>query len=764
MEHSVLAVHDATHFITATWIGIDALAMGRAVSSTRGSFVDRVTRRDQKMSEHPQADSPDEEESNSNGSSFGSIDRRTGPAVRADGGPPPRTEDLSTRSYRSLPDEELWHQIASIKPVALVGLKSPDMTRGAFRGQTLIPENETRRAIHTVQTIPRLRRINTEGPDDSEITPMPLMADGVRYPAICVEIADVGALSALRSLEYVDYVEPLYFFDGIGCALPTYGGNAADENFSPNPAQQQPDRVSWNFRHMGIQDAWRLFNDGHGVIVAPGRGVPIGVIDTGVYPDQPQLNELFPLPPGTRSPAEQLSARPDSTVYCSHGTRIAGLATAPADGTQSTSANYVGIAWGSDLISVKVGNGVVQTDTTVVSVVAGLDMAIERGARVLTLAFGMPYASSFLRDNIERIFDTRPNVLLIAAAGTNIPWVTFPASMDREVVAVTIVEFRATSSARYQKYAGPLYFPDIVAYGPSVDFAAVNGPGDIPTTGNTATPVTTIGGSSAGTAMIAGIAALAWARIPQLTRAELISRLAAASSLAGIDGQQGVIGRSPEVGFGIPDAYVAAGGARRVSIEGPQSVTPGSSYTLTASTDGYVSFFRYQWDTGESTRSITANASGLGSRTHTVTITNLLDGSSLSTSLTVVFSGAHLRRIYSAEMVSEWATFFDGKRVDRPVNTGKALPAGCSVMSVLGLEYVSQNGNLVPRGVPVSSKDNGNNGFSILRPGGLNARALDAVAHVWHDGFSAIRVRVVYEVWEADGVDCVEPGITMASP
>jgi hypothetical protein len=682
----------------------------------------------------------------------------------ADGNLPARAEDLTTVSYRSLPDEELWQQIARIKPVALVGLKSPDQTRGVFRNRTVIPESDARRAIHTIQTIPRLRRIDREDKDGREMAPMPLMADGSHYPGICVEVPDVAALSDLRSLDYVDYVEPLYFFDGIGCALPVYGGNAADESFSPDPNQQQPDRVSWNYRHMGIQDAWRLFDNGQGVIVAPGRGVPIGVIDTGIYSDQPQLNELFPLPPGTRNPAEQLSARADPTVLCSHGTRIAGLAAAPADGTPSASGNYAGIAWGSDLISVKIGNGVVQLDTTVAAVVAGLDMAIAKGARVLTLAFGMPYASDFLRDNIERIFDTRPNVLLVAAAGTNIPWVTFPASMDREVLAVTIVDFRATATARYQKYAGPLYFPDIVAYGPSVDFAAVNGPGDIPTTGNAATPVTTIGGSSAGTAMIAGIAALAWSRIPQLSRAELISRLAAASSLAGIEGQQGVVGRSPDVGFGIPDAYVAAGGARRASIEGPQSVTPGSSYTLTASTDGYAPFFRYQWDSGEITRSITANAGGPGSRAHTVTITNMLDGSSLSTSLTVVFSGAHLRRIYSDELVSEWATFFNGKRVDRPVNTGAALPVGCSVNALLGLEYVLQNGNPVPRGVPVSSKDNGNNGFTILRPGGLNARALDAVAHVWHDGFSAIRVRVVYEVWEPDGVDCVVAGVTRASP
>lgn len=209
----------------------------------------------------------------------------------------------------------------------------------------------------------------------------------------------------------------------------------------------------------------------------------------------------------------------------------------------------------------KVGNGVVQAGTSVYAVVAGMDMAVAAGARVLTLAFGMPYASDYLRDNIVRIYDdqTRPSVLMVAAAGTNVPWVTFPASMTRETVAVTIVEYRPTPASRYKKYAGLSYFPDIVAYGSAVDFAAVNGPGDIPTQGNAATPLTTIGGSSSATAMIAGIAAVAWSKLPHLSRAELVSRLVESSSLAGIEGQTGGEGRSQEVGWGIPDAYVAAG-------------------------------------------------------------------------------------------------------------------------------------------------------------------------------------------------------------
>jgi len=593
---------------------------------------------------------------------------------------------------------------------------------------------------------------------------MPVMANGQPYPATLLQLEDVQALSALRRNPNVDYVEPLYFLDGIGCALPQYGGNPADEVFTPSPATQPPDRVSWSFRHMGIQDAWGLFKDHSGTIIAPGRGIKIGVIDTGLYTDAPQFDDTFLLPPGTRNPAERLSARVDPTVRCSHGTRIAGLAAAPAAGEPSA-ANYVGIAWGSDLVSVKIGDGVVQTDTTVHAVVAGIEMAINAGARVLTLAFGMPYASDYLRDNLIRIYDTFPNVLMIAAAGTNIPWVTFPASMEREVVAVTIVEYKPSASFRYGKYAGLPHIPDIVAYGPAVDFAAVNGPGDIATQGPADQPLTTIGGSSSATAVIGGIAALAWSRLPQLSRSEIMTRLATSSSLAGIEGQAGVVGRGTDVGWGIPDAYVAAGGARRIAIRGPQTVMPGAMYQLTVTTDGYEPFFTYAWDTGEVTRTIAAVAGAPGTtRVHTVAATNSRDGTTLSASLIVVFSGADFRRIYSDELVSEWATFFNGKRVNRPVNIARELAVGCSVVAVRGLEYVRQNGAFVPTGGVVASKDNGNNGFTVIRPGGLNARSLDAIAHVWHDGLSAIRMRVVYDVWEPDNVDCVVPGETIAKP
>jgi hypothetical protein len=153
-----------------------------------------------------------------------------------------------------------------------------------------------------------------------------------------------------------------------------------------------------------------------------------------------------------------------------------------------------------------------------------------------------------------------------------------------------------------------------------------------------------------------------------------------------------------------------------------------------------------------------------GARTHTVQVRNPIDGRIVQASHTVFFVGSHLRTLYSEELVSEFASWGFGKRVDRIVNDVSALPYGCAVHSVKGLMYREQNGNFVPDGSPVESIDNGNNGFTVSRPGGLAAEELEALAHVWHDGSSALRMRVVYQVWEPDGGDCWVPGATRTAP
>src|SRR4029079_1842209 len=110
---------------------------------------------------------------------------------------------------------------------------------------------------------------------------------------------------------------------------------------------------------------------------------------------------------------------------CSHGTRIAGLAAAPADA--SSTPNVVGIAWGSSLRSLKIGDGVMPTDTPSTAIASAIleaassTIALPLRKRVLLMAWGMLAGSHVIRDAIESAFDSNPNLIMVAAAGTGVP-------------------------------------------------------------------------------------------------------------------------------------------------------------------------------------------------------------------------------------------------------------------------------------------------------------------------------------------------------
>lgn len=586
--------------------------------------------------------------------------------VFPDGSPPPR--EGSHNSYYSFTDEQLWPHIVRASGSALVGIRAPRTERGVFRGRVLTNARDIRHAVD------RISSINGATPaylEDSE--------NRQAYPVVRVTFNHFRSLIAVRGLPEVDYVEPQISFY-IGCGQPDYLGDAADEDFAPNPGAQPTNRVPWNFRHMRIQDAWRLFNQ-NGQIVAPGRGIKIGVVDTGTFPDQPRLNEGFDSPAGSRSAPQHLYVDTEE-VLCSHGTRIAGLAAAPADGNTT---DYVGVAWGSDLVTVRVNDGVVVVGgTAIYGVGKGLDMVVDAGARVVTMAFGLPIESQYLKDKIIGIYENHPDVIMVVAAGTSVFDVTFPGTMEREVVTSTIVDYKPTPPYQYVRRA-EAYFPDQVAYGPAVDIVAVHSSSDIPTTGDGSHPITTLGGSSCSTSLIAGILAIAWSRLPHLSRSELLDRLTNSAHYGQIEDVGDVSnGKTAKVGYGIPDAYLVAGGARRVWIDAPIWSSE-TAYTLVARIDGDVALFDFRWDSGESSQSISATATGTTARTHTVWATNRYDQAVIQASIEVRASRTATLRIFDVfaeglgdNAVIDWAT-------DKPANGRVAFGTSGNLSSGVNL-------------------------------------------------------------------------------
>jgi subtilisin family serine protease len=74
----------------------------------------------------------------------------------------------------------------------------------------------------------------------------------------------------------------------------------------------------------------------------------------------------------------------------------------------------------------------------------------------------------------------------------------------------------------------------------------------VPTSGRYTGEITSIGGSSNATAIVAGIAALAWQANPSLTRDQLRVRLQQSAALYPY--------RSTSMGFGLVDAHEAVTG------------------------------------------------------------------------------------------------------------------------------------------------------------------------------------------------------------
>lgn len=705
---------------------------------------------------------------------------------------PPRSKEVAA-SYVGMSNGELWKHLLESSQIAIIGIKEPGSSRGFYAGRSLVSDRTLKSAKRKLLGIKGVSKPRVESPTDLK---MPVMPDRRFYPAVIVRFDSEKVLALVRGLPFVDFIEPLYprvdYHAGIGCAIAAYVGSPSDGSFPFGGSNLLP----WNYGlHHSISQAWGLFP----ATSAPGSGVDFFETDTGVFPSQRQFFEVFSSGSPVPRSFFQANYTGDARIKCSHGTRIAGLAAAPADG--SLSPNIVGIGWGSSLLSQKVGDGVIHTDTPI----PGLTTAIRDAAsaefpgfpltqkRVLLMAWGMPYESQVVRDTIVTAYDTNPNLILVAAAGTAVSQVVFPATMRRETVAVTLVE---TPNAGVRSYGliPPTSGTDTVAYGGEVDFVAANSVLTglyVPTTGKGVNSVgqsvdkdgnlvsgsslpaaetievTTLAGSSSAVSIIGAGIAVAWSRMPWLTRDQLLDRIVASASCSLITGLSAACRNANGklvVGAGIPDFYRAAGGARSLWIDGLPQSTPGTPIVLSVGMDGDPELYDYTWVPGGSGQSATITLTPGQTISVSLTAVNKVDGTTLAAARTFTAAPTTARTLFATETIASWATFFDGHRLSANINGGATLPAGCFITGVAAQELLVGGPTPgAPWGLPSPTADYGNRGFSVARTA-FGPENLDVLVTAWHDGFSSIRVRPVYFVAEPAGVDCNASGGTQTMP
>lgn len=362
------------------------------------------------------------------------------------------------------------------------------------------------------------------------------------------------------------------------------------------------DAIPWYYQagYNNIVGAWSRTQGAH---------TKIGVLDTGIDPGQDQFFSRFNAYPDPTLTRQENIETPDE---CGHGTRVAAVIAAPQDGQ-----NMMGIAWKSDLVVVKTGTDVNPYGR---DVYFAIWFAHQNAAKVIEMAFktdnyapscfGTPNPGgcsddcyyqmnsdgsttkvclgfSSVADEISYLYNQQDGPLFVAAAGTfdpGLPNVFFPAELP-EVIAVNGMNrdgSRQSSSNYGSKIEFAGYVQAMAAGAPSKGSAGI----------------VELGGSSGGSASVAGIALLAWAAHPSWRNVDVRTRLRYAG--------QHPYDRNSDNGYGSIDAYFAAGGFEGLRIDGETCETQWTMNTpvwLTAVPRGDGPF-DYVWNTGETTQSI----------------------------------------------------------------------------------------------------------------------------------------------------------------
>lgn len=454
-------------------------------------------------------------------------------------------------NWNTVSDEIIWSALMHSDSILTIGYKPADI--GDISGRMASVQVNDQRWIEARQKITREIKssVSRKGKKQSASRIDDVYTHHV-LPFIELKITDIEVVSALRKLNTVRYVEPLsYEVDftqsSAGNRSKSDSGcsNEVDNNIplsdystiSPNA------KVPWNYHYMNITQAWNY---------STGQGITVGLIDTGISPDQSKLNGEFNsgassgrfiLKYGTYVSSIWPWASADGPDdECGHGTAMAGTIASP----RSNSGSSVGVAYNCNLITYRGTGDVVVNGGKEKTGVADALVALgnRTDVKVISMSIGDVFSNSKVADAIRYAYGK--GKLIFCAAGTSTTFtnwfgVIFPASMD-ETVAVTGIK----EGSGYNRC-------DVCHSGSKVDFTIV-----MERSGSLRHPLTlamsgsspaTVGGSSVATATAAGIASLIWARNPGWSRHQVLEKMKQSSSH--------YPNRHAEYGWGTPDALAA---------------------------------------------------------------------------------------------------------------------------------------------------------------------------------------------------------------
>lgn len=474
---------------------------------------------------------------------------------------PDRAADYGGQ-WVTMSNRDLWDYIVGYDSLVNVGLKAPGVARGIWRNQWLITPAGVLEGRRAVLAIPGAEFVK----------------DLTGLPAIQLRVLDPSALSLLRALPFVDYVEPNAlgggFAESLSCGYHPLQPQNPVESFAGDTMPPHLLRLDTQ-----ISKAWNR---------ARGEGVVLGLTDTGISGTQGQLLGSFDVgySSGRWHYYTGVLGR-DWRDSCSHGTRMAGVMTAPMN-----SENVAGVAWRSHLVSANQADGVffINGDYASEAIrIAAQQVAPGQPAssrRIVTMAW-QSEDSNVIADVI-RYWYSEGRLFIAASGSVDYRGIAFPAQMSVEVIAVS-----AVNGGDYSEINGW----NGINYG---DFVDLTFPVDQLTNGEFTNAFVSLGGSSGATAAVSGIAALVWSQYPNESNIQIAQRLEESGHI--------YPDHNRVLGHGVPNAMQAVGGLWYVQVT-KYLVSGGgfnqpTIYDLVATPDGGEGPYTYLWNTGATSNTI----------------------------------------------------------------------------------------------------------------------------------------------------------------
>lgn len=343
-------------------------------------------------------------------------------------------------------------------------------------------------------------------------------------PYFFIKIMHPELVTTIRALDEIRYFEPAGY-TGLedenrsdeGCADYSESLDGSDYTIITPSAIQ-----SWHQLEHDVDAAWTKCDKGEGIWVS--------LMDTGISEDNPKYNGEFDEEDSNGRTLEKNGYYQNDgwADQCGHGTAMGGLIAAP----RGTSDSPAGVAYRANLISNRVTNNVVINASDEINGLGdALDVAADDNrVSIISISLGDVFSHGPVEDGIINAYNQEK--LIFAAAGTSTTFtnwygVIFPANMPEAVAVTGAIEGTSFDECDVCHKGNEVLFTVYMERSGSGNKAVTTTNDNV----NDAAYRGYVGGSSAATATMAGIAAMAWGNNQDLSRDQLLDRLIQTSSL-----------------------------------------------------------------------------------------------------------------------------------------------------------------------------------------------------------------------------------------